>query len=227
MSTTTSNILHEDEQPINKFLYNGMGMLSDVEVIAEVIGTGKNKKWHDAAQRIVAKAGSLTNIAKLKHQEIAEAGQISQYRAMKLVFAIELWKRSDPRANEAASTEIRRSRDLYDMLYPKFVGLQVEEFWVVYMTKKNKVIRAEMVSRGGTDMCMADSKVIFKMSILAGASAIIVAHNHPSGTLRPSQQDMDITKKLKTVGDMCGIPVIDHIIMTDNGYYSFLDEGFI
>lgn len=228
MSTNNeSNFLREEDQPQVKLAFGGIGTLSDVDIVAQIIGNGKNKKWHEAAAKIIEAAGGLTGLVKMNYREIARAGEISDSRAGKLVLAIELWRRSDPRRNDRNKYEIRGSRDTYNLLYPYFCGLGHEEAWIIYLTKKNVVIKKEQISKGGTDACIMDAKIVFKMALLAGAAAIIVAHNHPSGSLRPSQPDLDLTKKLKIVGEAVGLPIVDHVIITDAGYFSFLDEGFM
>lgn len=222
-----TNILREELQPTYKLQNGGKGHLSDVDIVASLIGSGKTKKNQESAQRIIDSCNGIQNIKKLSYSEIASVGNITEAAAMRLTIAVEFGSRSDSREKDANITEIRGSRDGYNLLYQNFAALLVEESWLLTLNKKNKVIKKEMLSRGGTDATIMDAKVVFRKVIANGGACFIVAHNHPSGTLRPSQADIDMTRKLKSAGEVIGLPLIDHLIVTDAGYFSFLDEGFI
>ena len=107
------------------------------------------------------------------------------------------------------------------------MDLPHEEFWIILLNRANQVMKCERISSGGVSGTVADPKMIFKVALENLSSAIILAHNHPSGNLTPSQADKDLTKKLKQAGSYLDVPVLDHVIFTDNGYLSFADEGIM
>ncbi|MFN3490269.1 MAG: RadC family protein, partial [Emticicia sp.] len=121
--------------------------------------------------------------------------------------------------------KIGSSADAYEAIRPYLMDLQHEQFWVLLLNRANEVIRPQQISIGGVSGTVADPKMIFKAAIEHLASAIILVHNHPSGNLTPSQADKDLTKKVKEAGRTLDIPVLDHLIFSDNGYFSFADEG--
>lgn len=139
--------------------------------------------------------------------------------------AVELYKRSMERRNTAPV--ITSSRDAYSMLKPIIADNSVEEFWVIALNQAGKVLGYKRISTGGIDATYADVRLIMKELILIDATQFVVAHNHPSGNLRPSQQDKTLTKSITDAGRLLNIRLTDHLIIATNGYYSFLDEGLI
>ncbi|MGB1217429.1 MAG: JAB domain-containing protein, partial [Saprospiraceae bacterium] len=121
--------------------------------------------------------------------------------------------------------QIRSSKDAFQILAPMVMDLPHEEFWILLLNRANKVVAKEQVSIGGVTGTVVDAKIIFRKALSSLACGIILCHNHPSGNLNPSQADLQITKKLKQAGETLEINVLDHLIITENGYFSFADEG--
>ena len=122
---------------------------------------------------------------------------------------------------------ISSSKDVYNALRPKLQDLPHEEFWVILLSRNNKILDMQLVGRGGITGTVADVRVILKLAIENSASGIIVSHNHPSGNLKPSPQDIQLTKKIKEASTIMDISLLDHLIFTDDGYLSFADEGML
>jgi DNA repair protein RadC len=123
--------------------------------------------------------------------------------------------------------EVKSSRDGYNIMRRHLMDLNHEEFWIMLIGRSSKVIAKELVSKGGLSGTVADPKIIYHMALQHQASAIIMVHNHPSGNLKPSREDLVLTKKIADAGRMLDINVLDHLIITDNGYFSFGDEGLL
>ncbi len=218
----------EDDRPREKLLAQGRQALSDAELIAILIGSGsRDESAVSLSQRILDSVGNnLNDLGKRSIAELMKFKGIGEAKAITIAAALELGRRRTA-ADLPDRPEIRGSRDAYQILAPLLLDLPHEESWVLFLSKKNKVIGKTKLSVGGTDATIMDAKIVFRKALEGMAAAIIVAHNHPSGTLRPSQADIELTKKMKTVGEAIGLPLLDHIIIADGGYYSFLDEGLI
>ncbi|MBI1224437.1 MAG: DNA repair protein RadC [Bacteroidetes bacterium] len=218
----------EDDRPREKLLANGRQTLSDSELIAILIGSGsRNESALALSQRILDSVGkNLNDLGKRSVAELMKFKGIGEAKAITIAAALELGRRRQT-ADLPERPEIRGSRDAYHILGPLLLDLPHEESWVLFLSKKNKVVGKEKLSIGGTDATIMDAKIVFRKALEGNAAAIIVAHNHPSGALRPSQADIDLTKKIKLIGEAIGLPLVDHLIIADGGYFSFLDEGMI
>ncbi|MBK8568297.1 MAG: DNA repair protein RadC [Saprospiraceae bacterium] len=218
----------EDDRPREKLLAQGRQVLSDAELIAILIGSGsRDESAVSLSQRILDSVGkNLNELGKRPIAELMKFKGIGEAKAITIAAALELGRRRST-ADLPDRPEIKGSRDAYQLLAPLLLDLPHEESWVLFLSKKNKVIGKTKLSVGGTDATIMDAKIVFRKALEGMAAAIIVAHNHPSGTLRPSQADIDLTRKMKAVGEAIGLPLVDHIIIADGGYYSFLDEGLI
>ncbi len=218
----------EDDRPREKLLAQGRQALSDAELIAILIAVGsRDESAVSLSQRILDSVGNnLNELGKRPITELMKFKGIGEAKAITIAAALELGRRRTT-ADLPDRPEIRGSRDAYQLLAPLLLDLPHEESWVLFLSKKNKVVGKTKLSVGGTDTTIMDAKIVFRKALEGMAAAIIVAHNHPSGTLRPSQADIDLTKKMKTVGEAIGLPLVDHLIIADGGYYSFLDEGLI
>lgn len=218
----------EDDRPREKLLANGRQTLSDAELIAILIGSGsRNESALALSQRILDSVGkNLNDLGKRSIAELMKFKGIGEAKAITIAAALELGRRRQT-ADLPERPEIRGSRDAYHILGPLLLDLPHEESWVLFLSKKNKVVGKEKLSIGGTDATIMDAKIVFRKALEGNAAAIIVAHNHPSGTLRPSQADIDLTKRIKQIGEAIGLPLVDHLIVADGGYFSFLDEGLI
>lgn len=216
----------EDDRPREKLLTKGRAALSDAELLAILINSGTTKLSAVEVGRLVLQnaRNDLNELAQLSVKDLCKAPGIGEARAITIVAALELGRRRKA-TPKAARTTITSSADSYEVLKPHLLDVPYEEFWLLLLNRANHVMRVEKVSQGGVAGTVADPKVIFKAALDHLASAIILAHNHPSGNRRPSQADIALTRKLRDAGTLLDLPILDHLIFTDDGYYSFADEG--
>lgn len=218
----------EEDRPREKLLIKGRHVLTDAELIAILIGSGTKKESAvELSKRILAHFGNnLNELAKLSVYDLVKFKGIGEAKAISIVAALELGRRR--RESEPGKRErITSSRDIFQFMNAQFLDLPHEEFHVLLLNRSNAVIRKEFVSRGGVSGTVVDPKIIFKIALDNLASSIILCHNHPSGNLRPSEQDISLTKKIKEAGLLLEMPILDHLIITDTGYFSFADEGMM
>ncbi len=217
----------EDDRPREKLLYKGSTALSDAELIAILIGSGNRKMSAvELAQLILRDTdNNLTRLSKLGLHDLMEYNGIGQAKAITIAAALELGRRRRTE-DRPAKLKIVSSRIVYEEFY-HLTDLNHEEFWLMLLSRANVVLEKIKISSGGVAGTVADARLIFKSAIQRLASGIILVHNHPSGNLKPSQQDISLTKKLKGAGELLDIAVLDHVIVADSGYYSFADEGML
>jgi DNA repair protein RadC len=216
----------EDDRPREKLLLKGKRALSDAELMAILIGSGsRNETAVELCKRILQTANNnLNELAKLSVADLMKFKGIGEAKAITIVAALELGSRRE--TTEVLQRErITCSKDTYLILKPELASLPYEEFWVLYLNRANKVIEKFALSRGGVSGTVADGKIIFKRALENLSSSIILAHNHPSGNLNPSHEDIKLTRKIKEAGALLDIAVLDHVIISESGYYSFADEG--
>jgi DNA repair protein RadC len=218
----------EDDRPREKLLCKGRGALSDAELIAILLGSGsRNLTAVDLAKHILASTDNkLGQLARLQVADLIKFKGIGEAKAVSIVAALELGRR---RREEAGMETLRitSSRDAYELMSGNLSDLDHEEFWILLMSRSQRMKGKVCISRGGVAGTVVDLRLIFKPAIEKLASSIILCHNHPSGNLKPSQQDINLTKKVVQSGNMLDICVQDHIIFTDDGFYSFADEGMM
>ncbi len=219
---------NEDDRPREKMLQKGRIALSDAELIAILIGSGsRNESAVALSQRILASANN--NLSELGKRSIADLMQfkgIGEAKAITIVAAMELGRRR--RGGEALERrKITSSNSVFEYFQPLIGELPHEEFWILYLNNSNKVIKSGQLSKGGITGTLVDVRLVFKEALQIGAVGIILAHNHPSGTLKPSHADIQLTKKLKIAGDGLDIKVLDHLIVTEKAYFSFADENML
>ena len=216
----------EDDKPREKLMLKGSVSLSDAELVAILIGSGsRDESALSLSKRILASVDNkLNTLDKLSIKQLMKFKGIGEAKAISIAAALVLGKR---RKSEEKSIPkvISSSRDVFEIMQPIIGELPHEEFWVVYLNNSNKVIYKSQLSKGGMTGTVVDVRLIFKMALEQGAVSIILTHNHPSGKLQASEADKQITTKLKIAGDQLDIKVLDHIIITDLGYFSFQDEG--
>jgi DNA repair protein RadC len=216
----------EDDKPREKLMLKGKSVLSDAELIAILIGSGsRNESAVDLSKRILASVDhNLNALGKLSIAQLMNFKGIGEAKAISIIAAMELGRR---RRNEDAVelTKITSSKAVFEVMQPIIGELPHEEFWVLFLSNSNKILFKSQLSKGGMTGTMVDVRIVFKIAFEQNATAIILTHNHPSGKLQASDADIQITKKIKTAGQQLDIPVLDHIIITENGYYSFVDEG--
>jgi DNA repair protein RadC len=223
---TPINQWAEDDRPREKFLLKGKSSLSDSELLAILIGSGsRNESAVQLCQRILFSVdNNLNQLGKLSVQKLTEFKGIGEAKAITIAAALELGRRR--RTEDAEELKkITSSKVVFEIMQPIIGELPHEEFWILYLNNSNKVIHKAQLSKGGIVGTVVDCRIVFKTAFEQNATSIILTHNHPSGKLYASDADVEITQKLKIAGKQLDIIVIDHIIITENGYYSFQDEG--
>ena len=216
----------EDDKPREKLMLKGKSVLSDAELIAILIGSGsRNESAVDLSKKILASVdNNLNALGKLSISQLLVFRGIGEAKAISIIAALELGRRR--RGEDAVELKkITSSKIIFEIMQPIIGELPHEEFWIIYMNNSNKVISKSQLSKGGITGTLVDVRIVFKTALEIGATALILCHNHPSGTLIPSDADKQITRKLKLAGDTLEIKVLDHLIVTETGYYSFADEG--
>jgi DNA repair protein RadC len=216
----------EDDRPREKLMLKGKTALSDAELIAILIGSGsRNESAVGLSKRILSSVNNNLNaLGKLSIQQLMTFKGIGEAKAISILAATELGRRR--RAEDAIElTKITSSKMIFELMQPIIGELQHEEFWVLYLNNSNKVLSKLQHGKGGITGTLVDVRLVFKTALELAATAIILCHNHPSGTLIPSEADKQITKKIKTAGQHLDIQVLDHVIITEHSYFSFADEG--
>jgi len=230
---TNSNYLSikswaEDDRPREKFLLKGRTALSDAELIAILISTGtKEESAVDLAKKILSLTeNNLNALGKLSVSDLKKIKGIGEAKAITIIAAFELGRR---RKDESITEkkQIISSKDSFHFFYPMLADLKIEEFWVLFLNRSNKILGYKKISEGGISGTVADTKIIFKIALEFLASSIVLCHNHPSGNNKPSSEDEKLTQKIKIAANLLDIHLVDHIIISDNSYYSFADENKI
>jgi DNA repair protein RadC len=218
----------EEDRPREKLLLKGKAALSDAELLGILIGSGiQNRTAVDLAKEILRHVDNdLNQLAKLSVKELSKFKGIGEAKAITIVAALELGRRRKE-TESREKPKITGSQSAFEALRPYLQDLPHEEFWVLLLNRANQIIRPMQISAGGVSGTVADPKLIFKAAVEHLASSLILAHNHPSGNLQPSQADRDLTKKLKGAGQLLDTPVLDHLILADHRYLSFADEGIL
>lgn len=216
----------EDDKPREKLMLKGKSVLSDAELIAILIGSGsRNESAVDLSKRILASVdNNLNALGKLSISQLMNFKGIGEAKAISIIAALELGRRR--RAEDAVDLKkVTSSKIIFEIMQPIIGELPHEEFWIIYLNNSNKVISKSQLSKGGITGTLVDVRIVFKTALEMGATGLILCHNHPSGTLIPSDADEQITRKLKLAGDSLEIKVLDHLIVTEKNYFSFADEG--
>lgn len=218
----------QDDQPREKLLYKGKAALSDAELVAILIGSGnKEESAVDLCKRILARVdNNLSELGKLSIKQLMDFKGIGEAKAITIAAALELGRRR--RGGEALEKKkITSSTSVFELMQPIIGDLQHEEFWIIYLNNSNKVIQKNQLSKGGITGTLVDVRLVLKNALEVGATGIILAHNHPSGTLKPSEADKQLTNKLKLASESLDIKVLDHLIITEKAYLSFADENLL
>ena len=216
----------EDDRPREKLINKGSTVLSDAELIAILIGSGnQTESAVDLSKKILASVGgNLISLSKLNISDLKKFKGIGEAKAVTIAAALELGKRR--RSAEAIQQKkITSSKQAHDILQEYLADANYEQFCILLLNRANHLIRTIVISDGGISGTVADPKKIFKMALENNASSIILGHNHPSGQVTPSDVDIALTRKLCQGGLLLDMPVLDHIIVGDEKYYSFKDEG--
>jgi DNA repair protein RadC len=220
--------LAEDDRPREKLVTIGRQNLSDAELLAIILGSGSRTETAvQLAQRILSDHGNdLNQIAKANINELKKFKGVGEAKAINIAATFELGRRRKE-ADAREKPKIATSYDAFRLLNTKLSDLPHEEFWILLLNRANSVVRMDCISKGGVSGTVVDARLILKPAIETLASGIILCHNHPSGQLKPSEQDLSLTKKLKESARLMDINLLDHIIVGDQKYYSFADEGIL
>lgn len=228
LSKLTIKHWHEEDQPREKLMLKGKSVLSSAELVAIIIGSGNNElSAVELSKQILESVNNnLAELSKMTIHDLMKFKGIGEAKAISIIAALELGRRRKE-TDFLEKTKITSSKDIYDYIYSSMADLPHEEFWVVFLNRASMVIKKERISIGGVNGTVADVRMIFKLAVENLSCGIILVHNHPSGNKEPSQTDKQLTQKLKEAGRVLDVPVTDHLIFTDSGYYSFADEGML
>lgn len=218
----------EEDRPREKMALKGRKHLSNAELIAILLGSGsRDKSALELAKEILRdQKNDLSLLSNLTLEELKRYRGIGDAKAIALLSAFELgWRRLN--AERPKIVKIESSSDAHEVLRPHFDELSIEKFYVIYLNRANIVISTECISSGGISGTFVDGKIIFNRAIQLLASGIVLAHNHPSGTLKPSLSDEKLTRNLVEFGKLVDIQIIDHLIISENGYFSFTNNQML
>jgi DNA repair protein RadC len=218
----------EEDRPREKMAAKGASALSDAELVAIILGSGTREMTAvDSAKNLLNSIDNdLNRLGKMSIRDLQKFKGIGAARAITVVAVMELGRRRKD-SDRPKKEKILQSKDIQDIFYPLLSDLPYEEFWMLYLNKSNSVITKVKISMGGTDQTVVDVKTIAKSAVECLASSAIAVHNHPSGNMNPSKYDVSITAKIKNALSFFDIPLLDHIIISDDRYYSFADEGML
>ena len=218
----------EDDRPREKMAEKGKSALSNAELLAILLGSGtREKSAVELGQEILASCNhKLNQLSKKNLQELTLTKGVGNAKALTIIAAMELARRRGSEETDIPE-KISHSRDVYAYIKPYLSDLAHEEFYILLLSRNNSIVACEHISRGGISGTVVDGKIIFKKALDYKASAIILIHNHPSGNVLPSDQDIRLTKNLVNFGKFIDLPIVDHVIFTDNGYFSFSDKGIM
>jgi DNA repair protein RadC len=218
----------KDDQPREKLRSKGAQLLTDSELVAILIGKGTPKRNAVDVAKDVLKLGSnnLAELGKLSLAELVKVSGVGLTKAIIISAALEIGRRREA-AIALDKVAINGSREIAAYIKSLLRDLENEVFGVVYLNQANRIKHDEVISIGGLTGTIADPRIIFKKALAADATSLILFHNHPSGNLQPSKADKELTQKIKQAGTLFDIRILDHIIVSEYGYFSFADEGLI
>lgn len=228
IESTPVKKLAEDDRPRERAIKYGLSSLTDSELIAILLGSGSRRESAiQLARRIYASCGNdIHKFARVSILKLKDFRGVGEAKAVTLAAALELGRRR-LRNGQVHDPQITRSSDVYDLIAPYIVDKAHEEVWLVMMNQAGRVINHCRISLGGMTGTIVDPKIIMRLAIENHATRIILVHNHPSGTPRPSKQDINLTQKIKHGGQLLEITLTDHVIVAGDKYFSFLDEGLL
>lgn len=218
----------DDDKPREKLVQKGKSALSNAELIAILISSGsRNESAVELSKRILGSINNnLNDLGKLSVKQLMQFKGIGEAKAVSIAAALEIGRRRREEGAEKIDT-VTSSKSVFELLQPNLGELQHEEFWIVYLNNSNKVLHTAQLSKGGITGTLVDVRLVMKQALELGSVALILAHNHPSGALKPSNADKEITQKLKIAAEVLDIKVLDHLIITQKDYFSFADEEIL
>lgn len=218
----------DNDRPREKLKAMGAGHLSDAELLAILIGSGSSRESAlSLARRIFQDAGAdWVVLGDYSPERLMQFRGIGLAKAVGIAAALEIGKRRRNAVREP-SQKITSSKQVYELMYPHLGELPHEEFWIVYLNNANVVLHKALLSKGGITGTLVDVRLVLKKALELRAVALILAHNHPSGTLKPSEADKALTNKLKKGANAIDLKVLDHLILTPTDYFSFADNNLL
>jgi len=216
------------DRPREKLIQNGKTSLSDAELLSILIGTGNRRESAvDLARRILGSFdNSLYRLARAPVTELVKFEGIGKVKALIIVTALELGRRRNSEFR-VQKPKIVSSQSVFELMQPLIGELNHEEFWILYLNGANRVEARVQLSKGGMTATLVDVRLVFKLAMQHSATSVIMCHNHPSGNLTPSESDKNLTRKIIQGGKLLDIKVIDHVIVTEHGHFSFVDEDLM
>ncbi len=226
MEKLTINQWAEEDRPREKMMQKGAEALTDAELLGILIGSGStDESAVSLMQRILASCdNNLNQLAKWEVRDFARFKGMGPAKSITVMAALELGKRRNLQM-QAERLRISSSTDIYKLFHPLLCDLPTEEFWTLLLNQANKVIDKIRISRGGIDQTTADVRTILREALIKRATQIALVHNHPSGNINPSNDDLKLTQAVQRAAQIMNIRLIDHLVITDGSYYSFNDEG--
>ena len=220
--------LAEDDRPREKFLLKGKAAVSDSELLAIIMASGNREESAvELARRILNSVdNNWHRLSQLSIKDLMKFKGVGEAKAISIATALEIGNRKSQQ-EVLERQQISSSRDGFEILQPHLSELSTEEFWVIFLNHQNKILYKTCLFRGGIAGSVADVRVVFKTALEHFSTRIIVAHNHPAGSLKPSREDIAITQKIKDAGKLLEIELLDHLIIAQNRYYSFKDEAML
>jgi DNA repair protein RadC len=216
-----------EDRPREKYVKKGVNSLTDAELFAILLGSGyKEKSALDLSKEmLLSVSNNLDAFARLTLKDLMRFKGVGEVKAIILQVAFEIARRR--KVAESSVEYIKTSEDVFKIFGSKLRDLSIEEFHVILLNRKNRIVSIQKISEGGTTGTVVDAKVIFKKALDHLATAMVLVHNHPSGNKMPSSADLDITKKIKSFGELIEITILDHIIIANDNYFSFADENLL
>ena len=220
--------LAEDDRPREKFLLKGKASVSDSELLAIIMGSGNREESAvELARRILNSVeNNWHRLSQLSIKDLTKFKGVGEAKAISIATALEIGNRKSQQ-EVLERQQITGSKDCFEILQPHLSDLSTEEFWAIFLNHQNKILYKTCLFRGGIASSVADVRVIFKTALEHFSTRIIVAHNHPSGSLKPSPEDINMTNKIKEAGKLLDIELLDHLIIAQNKFYSFKEEGIL
>ena len=228
MKKTTIKFWAVDDRPREKLIAKGPASLSNAELIAILISSGnKEESALDLSQRILMNVDNdFRELSKLTVEKLMHFKGIGEAKAVSIVTAMEIGRRRELKALKS-KPKVSCSKDVFQIMHPILHTLEHEEFWALYLNNSNKVLEKCQISKGGITGALVDIRLLFKRAVELAAVALVISHNHPSGKLKPSDADKQLTKKISKAGETLDIKLLDHIIVSEKSYFSFADSNEI
>lgn len=217
-----------NERPREKLINMGSSTLSNEDLLAIILDTGtKEKSAKDLANNILSYLNHISELKEMNYQKLLKIKGIGPSKACKILSLIELSKRINTKVDTLINVKANNSKVIYEYYKNKIGSEKQEYFYCLYLDNKKKIIQSKLLYIGTINQTLIHPREIFKEAYLLSASSIICIHNHPSGNVIPSNEDILMTKNLKNIGELMGINVVDHLIIGSENYYSFFENGDI